>query len=386
MQNKDQVYEALQQHLDNSPVGFPATPSGAHLTVLKHFFTPQEARIAASLSTLKLETAAVIHRRLKRDGFKISLDTLREKLDDMARRGTILVYSEGLKERHYKNAGVTAGGIFDFQVNRLSKELVDTFHQYHEEIFARAEMTGSRSIPQLRTIPVARSIPTPEQRRVSTYDDVRRILEDSPGPFAVANCICRQTKDISGEPCAYSDIRETCLQIGTDHARQYVEMGIARYVSKDEAFEILDRACEAGFILQPENSLKPETICCCCGDCCGILSAVLKSPRPVDMFASNYYGAVDASLCQACGKCVQRCQLKARVLVDGKSTVDLNRCIGCGNCVITCPSGATRLILKEKPLVPPKDKDATYMKILSDKLGFWKSLQLRLKMLLGMRV
>jgi len=182
MPNNDQIYEALQHHLDSSPVGFPATPSGAHLTVLKHFFTPQEARIAASLSTMKLETAAVIHRRLKRNDFKISLDTLREKLDDMARRGTILVYNEGFKERHYKNAGVTAGGIFDFQVNRLSKELVDTFHQYHEEIFARAEMTGSRSIPQLRTIPVARSIPTPEQRRVSTYDDVRRILEDSPVP------------------------------------------------------------------------------------------------------------------------------------------------------------------------------------------------------------
>ncbi len=386
MKNNEQLYRALQQHLDKSPVGFPATPSGSDIAVLKRFFTPLEAQIAACLSIMKLETAAAINRRLKKSGLAISLDELREKLGAMAYKGTVLIYSQGFKEKHYKNAGVTAGGIFDFQVNRLTKELVDTFHHYYAEAFAQAEMTGSRSIPQLRTVPVAQSIPTPEQHSVATYDDVRLILEESPGPFAVANCICRQTKDIQGQPCAYSDVRETCLQIGTDHARQCVEMGIARYISKEEAFSIIEKAREAGFVLQPENSKHPEAICCCCGDCCMILSTVIKTPRPADMYASNYFAAVDSSLCQACGKCVQRCQLKARALVDGVSIVNLDRCIGCGNCVITCVSGATRLVKKEKALVPPKDKTATYMKIMSDKVGPWNTFKLRLKMLLGMRV
>ena len=386
MENENLVYRALQQHLDKSPVGFPATPSGIDITLLQKLFTPPEAQIAAHLSTIKLETPKTIRRRLKKSGIKMTLNELKQTLDIMARKGIIMVYSAGLKERHYKNAGVTAGGIVDFQVNRLTRDLVDTFHRYHVEVFARAEMTGARSVPQLRTIPVEKSIPTPEKHSVATYDDVRRLLENSPGPFSVANCICRQTKDIQGQPCVYSDIRETCLQIGTDHAQHYVEMGIARYVSQEEAFEILERARQAGFILQPENSQRPENICCCCGDCCGLLSAVKKSPRPAAMYASNYFVAVDTSLCKGCGACVKRCQLEARAIADGVSVVNLDRCIGCGNCVITCESGATRLVKKPLALVPPKDKDATFMKIMSGKVGKWNMLKLRLKILLGMRV
>jgi ferredoxin len=386
MPTDTEIYRALQQHLDKGPVGYPATPSGIDLTLLKQLFTTQEAHIAAHLSTIKLEPAKTIHRRVKKSGIKLTLDELKQTLDLMARKGTILVYSQGFKEKHYKNAGVTAGGIVDFQVNRLTKDLVDTFHQYHVEIFSRAEMTGSRSVPQLRTIPVEKSIPLPDKHKVSTYDDVRRLLEDSPGPFAVANCICRQTKDIQGQPCGYSDIRETCLQIGTDHARQYVDMGIARYVSKEEAFDILEKAQQAGFILQPENSLRPEAICCCCGNCCMLLSAVKKSPRPAAMYASNYFVAVDPALCKACGVCVKRCQLEARTIVNGISTVNLDRCIGCGNCVVTCESHATRLVKKDVALIPPRDKDATLMKIMSGKVGPWNMLKLRLKMLLGMDV
>jgi electron transport complex protein RnfB len=386
MNHDDAIYRTLQQHLDTGPVGYPATPSGIELTLLRKLFTPEEARIATCFSTVKLEPASSILRRVKRSGIDISPDEFQHILDVMVHKGVILVYSEGFGEKRYKNTGVTAGGIVDFQVNRLTKDLVDTFHQYHTEMFSQAEMTGARSIPQLRTIPVEKSIPTPEKHLVATYDDVHRLVEESPGPFSVANCVCRQTKDIQGEPCGYSDIRETCLQIGTDHARQYVEMGIARSISKEEAYEILDRAQQAGFILQPENSKHPENICCCCGDCCGILSAVVKSPRPTTMYASNYYAEADASLCKNCGVCVQRCQLKARTIVDGHAVVDPDRCIGCGNCVVTCESGASRLVKKEITLVPPEDKEATFMKIMAGKIGSWRMLALRVKMLLGMRV
>lgn len=382
----DKLYRDLQQHFDKGPVGFPATASGIDITLLQKLFTPQEAQIAFCLSTIKLEPVKTIYHRLRKSGSAISLEELKSTLDVMVRRGLILVYASRFKEPHYKNAGVTAGGIIDFQVNRITKELSDVFNKYHQERFSQTEMTGKRSIPQLRTIPVSQSILTSEKHAVATYDDVRSLLDASPGPFAVANCICRQTKDMEGTPCKYSPIRETCLHIGTDHASQYVAMGIARNISKEEAFQIIEKAQAAGFILQPENSLKPETICCCCGDCCGLLSAVKKSPRPADMYATNYYVAVDTAQCKACGVCVTRCQLEARNIVNGVSVVNLDRCIGCGNCVITCPNNATRLVKKEKSLVPPKDKDATYMKIMSDKVGLWKMLKLRLKMILGMRV
>jgi len=386
MDTESRIYRDLQEHLDRAPVGFPPTESGADIRFLKHLFTPEEAKIAMQLSNIKLEPLKTIYKRVRKSGISMSPEELQQILDRMVYKGTILAYKEGYSETHYKNAGVSAGGMFDFQVNRLTKELISDFQQYHRESFARAETTGTVRVPQLRTIPVEKSIPIPEKFQVSTYDNVRHLIENVPGPIAVANCICRQDKDLEGKSCKYSDIRETCLQIGADHARQYVDMGIARYITKEEAFDILDKAQEAGFILQPENSQCPEAICVCCGDCCGLLSAVLKSPRPADLYATNYYVEVNPELCQGCGVCVKRCQLEARAIVNGIATVNLDRCIGCGNCVVTCKSNASQLRKKGEELVPPKDKDATYMKIMSRKAGKWNMLKLRLKMLLGLRV
>jgi electron transport complex protein RnfB len=241
MSTESNVYRLLQEHLDKSPVGYPATKSGVDISLLVQLFTPEEAEIATYLSTLKLEPVKTIRRRLKKGGMSMSVDELRKKLDLMVRKGVILVYREKSKERRYRNAGVTAGGIVDFQVDRLTEDLVDTFHRYHQEHFAEAETTGRIGIPQLRTIPVETSVPVPGKYKVSTFDDARYLIESAPGPLAVANCVCRQTKDVQGESCRHSDIRETCLQIGPDHARQYVDMGIGRYVTQGEALAVVNQ-------------------------------------------------------------------------------------------------------------------------------------------------
>jgi len=41
----EQIYRNLQLHLDNFPIGFPATESGVEIEILKFFFTPLEAMI-----------------------------------------------------------------------------------------------------------------------------------------------------------------------------------------------------------------------------------------------------------------------------------------------------------------------------------------------------
>jgi Na+-translocating ferredoxin:NAD+ oxidoreductase subunit B len=385
MQDNERIYRELQQHLDKGPAGFPSTKSGTDIQLLKHLLTPEEALIATQLSTMKPEPASKIQRRVKGSGLDISLDELKKKLDLMVRKGTILTFSEGRREKLYKNVGVSAGGMIDFQVNRLTHDFIDDLDKYHEETFSRAQKPKIKPVPQLRTIPVAKSVPLPE-KLVSTYDDVRKLVEQAPGPFSVANCICRQMKDMRDQKCKYSELRETCLQIGPDHARQYVEMGIGRPITKPEVFTILDKAEAAGFILQPENSKSPQNICCCCGDCCGPLSAAKKSPRPAEMYASNYYVAVDPALCTGCRKCIERCQMDARIFADGKAKVDLDRCIGCGNCVTTCTSGASAIRQKETTFIPFETKDATFEEIMARKLGRWGMFHLRLKAFLGMKV
>ncbi len=389
MNTQDQVYRELQKHLDVPAGTFPAAESGAEIRLLKHLLTPEEAKIATQLSTLKPEPVKTIYQRARKSGVPLTVEEVQQKLDQMVYKGTVLAYKEGHRQRCYKNAGAGAGGMIDFQVNRLSKDLLQDLDKYHEELFAAREKDrkkGTARVLPLRTIPVQKSIAPAEKYMVRTYEDVRWLVEQSPGPFSVANCICRQMKDMRGQGCKYSDLRETCLQIGPDHARQYLDMKIGRRITRDEAFQLLDKAEEAGFVLMPENSRHPDNICCCCGDCCGVLGGALKSPKPAEMYATNYYAEVDAGLCKGCGTCVKRCQLEARALVDGKATVNLDRCIGCGNCVATCTSKATRLLRKEKILTPPRDKQANAMKALASKLSKRDMMRLRIRWLLGLRV
>lgn len=369
MESIDQVYRKLQEHLDQTPEGFPAVPSGVEIKLLKQLFTPQEARIGAHLPVLEPEPLDVIHKRLRESGLEISPEELQQALSRMIFKGIALAYHEGYTETHYLATGPGAGGFIDLQVTRLSKELMWDFEQYQTESRSLPRRPGARTMLPLRTIPVEKSVPAPLKHLTSTYEDARALVENAGGPIAVATCICRHIKDLQGDKCRHTDLRETCIQIGTDHARQYVEMGIARFVSREEALEILDKAQRDGLVIQPENSQKPEAICCCCGDCCALLSVVKNAPRPVAMYDSNFYVEVNPALCNGCRACVTTCYLEARVMIDNVATVDLDRCIGCGNCVTVCPTAATHLMVREPKAIPPADKLSMNREMLARRKG-----------------
>jgi electron transport complex protein RnfB len=356
----DGVYRELQRHLDELPVGYPPTESGVEIRILKHLFTPEEAALATHLSVIP-EPLSRIHMRLEGEA-SISLPELEESLDGMFRKGTVLMRSDR-GEKCYSNAMLIVG-MFELQVGRLTKEFALDVQQYLDEAFAR-ELFRSK-IPQLRTIPVRKSVP--HERYVSTYDDIRQIVDNLEGQIAVANCVCRQGRDVAGLSCHHTGLRETCFIFGAT-AQQHLDLGLARLISKREAFEILTKAEEAGLVLQPENVERPHYICCCCGDCCGILTTLKKFPRPVEFYASNHRASVDQEHCNACEACVDRCQLAAITVVDGIARVDLDRCIGCGNCVVSCTVHAIHLGKKDEERLPPRSTTALYMKIMSGKAG-----------------
>ena len=363
MISEDKVYRDLQRFLDTLPGGFVSTESGSDIELLKYLFTPEEARIAIHLS-MEPEPAQVIHDRITTRGMSITRDELQEILDSMLRKGTLMPRYEGYSETHYCCTDTTSGGMITLQVDRLTDEFLEKFGKYSADKAGEATTTPKEHSP-LRTVPVEKSVSTPEKFPISSYDDIREIVKRLPGPFAVANCICRQMTRIHGGKCAVTDLEESCVIIGPDHARHYVDMGIGRFISREEVFDILEKAQQDGLILQPENSQRPEAICCCCGDCCVFLTRYKKLPRPADMYLSNFYAEVDPGTCVGCGLCIERCQMEARALLDGIASVNLDRCIGCGNCVVLCPSGANRMRKKEEELVPVKDKDAFYMNLLS---------------------
>jgi len=353
------VYRALQKHLDELPIGYPPTKSGVEIRILKHLFTPEEAKIATQLPMIP-EPLNHIYKRVKKTG--MSIEELEQVLDHMVYKGTILTRKKD-DEKYYSNA-MLAVGIFELQVERLTKDFIEDMLQYLHEAFGQ-EVYRTK-IPQLRTIPIEKSITY--EHHVSTYDDVRQIIENVDGQIAVANCVCRQAKDVIGESCSHTHLRETCL-IFRGAAEHHLNLGLARSITKEEAFAILQKAEEAGLVLQPENSQRPHYICCCCGDCCAILTTLKKFPCPAELYATNYYAKVDPDVCNGCETCVDLCQLEALAMMNDVATVNRDRCIGCGNCVINCTVDAVQLQKKEEELLPPPNTRTLYMNIMSRKAG-----------------
>jgi len=376
MATETQVYRDLQRHLDRLPIGFPATESGVEIRILRHLFTPEEASLAMQLSMLP-EPLTRIHKRVRKSG--VSIEELEQSLERMVRKGLVMSRTRDGKTR-YSNE-MLAVGMYEHQVDRMAQGFVEDMLQYLDEGFG-AELYRTK-IPQLRTIPIERGIP--QEYGVANYDSIREIVRAVEGQIVVANCICRQAKDRVGESCRQTDLRETCLIFGHS-AEHYLDMGLARSITKEEALAILSKAEEAGLVLQPINSQRPEAVCCCCGDCCGLLMAAKKFPKPSELYATSYYAEVDAERCNACESCVDRCQLQAAKLLNDVCAVDRDRCIGCGVCVASCTLKAIHLRKKEAESVPPVSTGILYKSILTRKIGRWQMVKHGVKRLARMQV
>ena len=271
--------------------------------------------------------------------------------------------------------------MYEFQVDRLTREFQQDVTQYFREGFGEA-FHGPKTT-QMRTIPVnARFVP---ERRVGRYDDARQLIESSPGPIAVMNCVCRQGKDLLDEPCRQTDARRVCMTF-KGAARRLVEEGTGRAVTRADALELVAKAEGDGMVLQPENTRDPLFMCFCCGCCCGVLTTAKELPRPAEYLQSNYRAVVDPEECSECETCHSRCPMDALDSAGGATRVDRHRCIGCGLCVTTCPSEAISLVPKEQETVPPRSQGALYKKILVERFGVVGTARMVGRALLGRRV
>jgi len=362
LEKNAKAYRDLQRHLDSQAIGFPATASGAELRILKHIFSPEEAAVAACL-TYRFEPIETVFGRAGH--LAESPGDLSEILGRIEKNGGIELKLDHGK-RLYRNLPLVVG-MYEFQLGRLTEGFIKDFEDYASDRAFGLEFIGTK-LPQMRTIPVAKSIQP--QHHVSTFDDVKMLLQQAEAPFAIFECICRKKKALKGEPCQATRRRETCLAAGS-MAQAALRNAIGREISLEESLSILDENQQQGLILQPSNTEKAEFICSCCGCCCGMLGMLKSLPIPVDFWASNYYAAADTEACNGCGACEKRCQVGAARVSEPKqkSSVDLNRCVGCGLCIPSCPQNAMSLHKKPQEVKPPPTRDALYEIIMSHRKG-----------------
>jgi Na+-translocating ferredoxin:NAD+ oxidoreductase subunit B len=380
MESHDSIYRKLQQHIDNMPVGFPESKSGLDIRLLKHLFSPEEAEIALELSALP-EPLERIQKRLTKKG--ISVENLEQTLNGLVKKGAIFDLTHFAKKGGKKHYGkpMMVVGMFELQTEHLTKEFAKDFSDYMEEGFYKT--VASKKTSQMRTIPINSGVSA--DTYIDIYDNAKEIIKNVSGKIAVVHCVCRNSKDLLGEPCKSSNIRETCLLL-EESASMILDMGRGRSINKKEALEILQKAEDAGFILQPSNSQKPQFICCCCGCCCEALRSLKMFPKPAEYFHSNYYSEVNSNDCAGCGECLASCNMGAISLSNNVATIDYDRCIGCGVCASKCQVKAVTMKRKPHQHIPPKNHDAMYQKILFEKIGILGMLKMMPKAVLGKKI
>lgn len=348
-----QIYYDLREQLDQYSVGFPSTGSGVEMKILERLFKEEEAQMYLSLSMM-LETPETVAQRLGRKPKEVA-----SLLEQMADKGLIFRLRRGESAKY--GAVPFVVGSWDYQVKNIDKESAKLFDQYFREAFRKE---GIAQAPPLRTVPVNKSIDY--SWPVAPYEDVREILKTKE-KISVAKCVCRTTQGLLDKGC--SKPLEVCFQFGS-HAQYYVEKGMGRYITQEEAISIIDNCEVAGLVPQPFVAQEVGGMCNCCGDCCEILQSIKTHPKPAEKVLTNYFAAVDRDACSACATCVDRCQMEAiKIGTDNVAEVDRDRCIGCGLCTTTCSEKAVSLRSKPESerRVPPVSGQDYLMQLASSR-------------------
>jgi Na+-translocating ferredoxin:NAD+ oxidoreductase subunit B len=343
------IYERLARHLDTLPAGYPRTDSGVELRIIQRLFTPDEAALALHLTVIA-EDARVVARRAR-----MAEHEAMRLLDDMDRKRVILSEVRGGVTRYMAVQFVV--GFWEGQVDRLTPELVRDFEEYLPLLF---DAETWRRAPQMRIVPAEASVGA--RAEVMPHELVAELVQGARGHFAVSNCICRQERELVGEGCDRP--KASCLSFGGG-ADYVTRSGRGRAASREEVLEILQRADEAGLVLQASNAKRAVFLCTCCGCCCGVLRSIKRHPDPARIVATPFAVALDTDACSGCGACEPRCQVDALRLADGRAMLDARRCIGCGLCVTTCPSGALSIVRRPEADQPevPRTLVSNYLKV-----------------------
>ena len=263
--------------------------------------------------------------------------------------------------------------------NELDKKLAKMFSDYFEETrdfiqnnYDQILPVFEKMLPIDRTMPILADTTQGDEINLSINEEIEvpeeqilltqkvEELIDKFDDISVGHCFCRHHRDILGEPCKHTDLRENCFTFGKS-ARYIAEQGFGRLISKEEALDIMKKSEDDGLVhkaFHPHSDItKAETsICNCCKDCCGTLEW-WRMGMVALINSTNFLSQVDQDLCSGCGTCVEKCPVDAIELNDSDiAEVNAEYCLGCGVCAHFCPENAITLLegMRKVYVAPPR--------------------------------
>lgn len=293
----------LVQHVNM--LNLHCTENSPEYKLWEHILTDDMIEVALSMKLRKPYTVEEIARGLKKNSVQI-----RKIVEEMALIGVLEYTKKGGKEAVM--LPVFAPGSMELMV--MNKDLVeehpeiaDSFVEYVENLTKNYAKFFPQGNGLVITLPVQKAIDA-EQKRID-IEEVSYWVEKYAPSLSVTGCQCRRSATLRGEAGEGLD-GEWCIQLG-EFAESCIKTNRARRVTKEEAYELLLKSEEMGYVHEVTNIDGPRNslfICNCNPEVC----LAFRTARLVDtpnMMKSNFEAQVDKDKCVACGQCVEVCPM-----------------------------------------------------------------------------
>ncbi len=341
MENVPEVYVRLRDLMNSLAFGYGPTEEGFEFPLLQRFFTPEDAEHVLEMPVDCFFTAEEFAEKTGR-----TLEEASALCEDMGLRGLIYRQNREGETLRYRVVPV-AHGFLEFNVDAVYNDVFgDGDNAWIEQKGKHAgkiwgnQWFGSTEMPFFRAVPIGEDVVS--NGGIMPYDSAEQIIR-SKRKFAVSKCLCRIDTAAAG---GYDDPRkETCLAFD-DMAQFYLDVGIGRELTMQEALDLVRESVEQGCCLHVANSKEAEVMCSCNINVCALLQASQAFGGDALRNVSHYVVAVDEDKCTGCGTCVEVCPVKCCSINERGKSQSGELCVGCGQCVAKCPAGARRLVPK----------------------------------------
>ncbi len=347
----DEAYKKLCGEMARRGGRYPGKDISEFYALAEELFTPEEAAIAAGM-TSKMNTAETIAGKLGKQTKDVETG-----LEGMCDKSLCMsVDQEGTR---FYIAVPFVPGIFEFQFARgkfteKDHRIARLIHAYKTAFDRMTPPPKRAGFPKSRVVPIHETL-HPESK-VHTFNQMNAYIEKA-DPIAVYTCFCRHEAKLLDEKDDCGMPMEVCMLFGNG-AKFFIERGVARQLTKDEAKQVLRKAAEAGLVHAGLNVQELDFICNCCSCHCMILKDALSRPKPGLALSSGYQPQIDPETCTACEACIGRCPAKAMTMPENLPIIDPDRCFGCGVCAVGCPMEAIAMTEKEEVPIPPVNRKA----------------------------